>query len=282
MAVKVYNPLTPGLRHTSVIKNVGLTKNRPEKSLIIAKRGNAGRNNTGKITVRHRGGGHKRFIRMVDFNQDKFGVVSKIASLEYDPNRNTHLALLQYQDGEKRYIVAYHGAKVGDEVVSYKELGNIKLGNRMPLKYIPTGTEVYNIELTPGGGGKLGRSAGNAATFMALDGGKAQLKMPSGELRLVQENCAATIGTPGNIEHRNIRWGKAGRMRHRGWRPSVRGKAMNPVDHPHGGGEARNPIGLKHPKTYTGKIALGVKTRKSKKYSNRSIIKRRKNRNLNS
>jgi large subunit ribosomal protein L2 len=276
MAIKFYRPTTPGRRKTSALITKDLSKVRPLKSLILIKKQNAGRNNLGKISVRHQGGGVKRFIRMVDFKREKYDIPARVEALEYDPNRNTNLARLLYADGERRYIIAPDKLKIGDKIKSSQKRISIKIGNRLLLKNIPTGTIVHDVELLPGRGGKLARSAGNGLTLMALDNGQAQLKMPSGEIRIVSEQCAATIGLPSNLDFRNIRWGKAGRMRHRGIRPTVRGKVMNPVDHPHGGGEGHNPIGMKHPKTYKGKPAMGVKTRKANKYSNKFIVKRRK------
>ena len=278
MPIKVYKPTTPARRKTSVLINKNLSKVRPKKSLVVIKKKRAGRNNQGRITVRHQGGGVKRFIRLVDFKQDKFDVPAKVETLEYDPNRNANIALLVYADGARRYILAPEKLKVGDKVISSQKKVPVKPGNRSILKNIPTGTVVYNIEMSPGKGGQLARSAGNSATLMALADGKAQLKLPSGEIRIVSEKCAATIGSPSNPEFRNIRWGKAGRKRHLGIRPTVRGKVMNPVDHPHGGGEGSNPIGLKSPKTYKGKKAYGIKTRKKNNPSNKFIIKRRKSR----
>ena len=278
MPIKVYKPTTPARRQTSILINKNLSKLRPKKSLIVIKKKRAGRNNQGRITVRHQGGGAKRFIRLVDFKRDKFDVPAKVETLEYDPNRNASIALLVYADGERRYILAPDKLKVGDKVISSQKKVAVKPGNHSILKSIPTGTVVYNIEMSPGKGGQLARSAGNGSTLMALADGKAQLKLPSGEIRIVSELCSATIGSPSNPEFRNIRWGKAGRKRHLGIRPTVRGKAMNPVDHPHGGGEGSNPIGLKSPKTYKGKKAYGIKTRKKNKASNKFIIKRRKSR----
>lgn len=275
MPIKVYKPTTPARRKTSILINRDLSKKRPEKSLIFRKKSKAGRNFQGKISVRHQGGGEKQYIRIIDFKRNKFDAVAKVEHIEYDPNRNTSLALLLYADGGRRYIIAPEGLKVGDKIVSSLNKAAIKVGNCLPLKKIPTGTEVHNVELTPLKGGQLARSAGNALILAALADGMAQLKMPSGEIRLVPEDCMATIGTPSNAEYRNVRFGKAGRKRHMGIRPTVRGKVMNPVDHPHGGGEGHNPIGLKHPKTYTGKPAYGVKTRKRKKYSDKLILKRR-------
>ncbi len=276
MPVKVYKPTTPARRQTSVLTSLDITKKKPEKKLIKSGKNMAGRNAQGKITVRHQGGGARKKIRVIDYRRDKFDIPAKIAAIEYDPNRNTRLALLNYADGEKRYMVAPQDLKVGDQVLSSKQKIEIKTGNAMPLKYIPVGMVVYNVELEPGKGGQLGRSAGNNLYLMGLDSGHAQLKMPSGEVRLVSENCLATLGSASNPEFKNIRWGKAGRMRHKGIRPTVRGKVMNPVDHPHGGGEGSNPIGMKHPKTPWGKPALGVKTRKKGKKSDKLIIRRRK------
>lgn len=275
MPIKVYNPTTPARRKTSVLVNKELSKARPKKSLITIKKKKAGRNNTGRITVRHQGGGAKKFIRKVDFIRDKFDIPAKVETIEYDPNRNTNIALVVYVDGERRYILAPQGLKKGDKVISSDKKASIKVGNRLPLSKIPTGTAIYNVELFPMKGGQLARSAGNSLTLMAISEGKAQLKMPSGEIRLVSEKCMATIGSPGNAEFRNVRIGKAGRKRHMGIRPTVRGKVMNPVDHPHGGGEGSNPIGMKHPKTYKGKPAYGVKTRRKNRPSDKMILKRR-------
>ncbi|MFA6466886.1 MAG: 50S ribosomal protein L2 [Patescibacteria group bacterium] len=275
MPIKVYKPTTPARRQTSVLVDKDLSKKRPQKSLTKIRKQKAGRNNQGRISVRHKGGGAKRKIRIIDLKRFKFDMIAKVEALEYDPNRNTNIALVVYIDGSRSYILAPDGMKVGDKVVSSEQKIDIKLGNRLLLKNIPTGTIVYNVELTPGKGGQMARSAGNGLTLMAIYDGKAQLKMPSGEIRTVPEKCMASIGAPSNPEHRNIRYGKAGRKRHMGIRPTVRGKVMNPVDHPHGGGEGHNPIGLKHPKTYKGKPAYGVKTRKKNKASNKMIVKRR-------
>ena len=275
MPIKLYRPTTSARRHTSIMKDPLLTKKQPEKNLLISRKHKSGRNFSGKITVRHRGGGAKQFIRIVDFVRSKYDIPATVKALEYDPNRNVRIALVSYADGVKRYMLTGEDMRVGDQVMSSQKQIAIRNGNRMPMKFIPTGMQIYDIELTPGGGGKMARSAGNAATIMAIDAGHVQLKMPSGEIRLINENCSATLGVPSNAEFINVRWGKAGRMRHRGIKPTVRGKVMNPVDHPHGGGEAKNSIGLKYPKTYTGKHALGVRTRKNKKYSNRLIVKRR-------
>jgi len=278
MAVKIYKPTAPGRRKTSVLSSKDITAKSSVKSLVLSKKNRAGRNNQGKITVRHQGGGGRSKVRIIDFKRDKFDIPAKVAAIEYDPNRNARIALLNYRDGEKRYIVAPQDLKVGDQVLSSQKQIEFKVGNHMPLEVIPPGIQVYNVELVPGKGGQIARGAGNGVYLMALDGGMANLKLPSGEVRLVSEKCLATIGQVSNPDFKNIRWGKAGRMRHRGIRPSVRGKVMNPVDHPHGGGEGVNPIGLKHPKTPWGKPALGVKTRKKTKASNRFIISRRSSR----
>jgi large subunit ribosomal protein L2 len=276
MPIKIYRPVTKGRRISSVDAFTDITKWEPEKSLIYAKKRASGRNSQGKITVRHRGGGAHRYVRTVDFMQDKYDIPATVAALEYDPGRGSRIALLNYKDGEKRYVIAPAGLAVGDEIMSSKNLIEIKPGNRMPLSQIPVGVQVHNIELTPGTGGMVGRGAGLGAEYMALEGDFAQLKLPSGEVRRFSKNCMATIGMVGNPDHRLVRWGKAGRTRHRGRRPEVRGKVMNPVDHPHGGGEGKHPIGLKHPKTLWGKPALGVKTRDRKKSSWKMIVKRRK------
>ena len=275
MPIQIYKPTTSARRQTSILLNK-VDKVKPLKSLIASGKRMAGRNSSGKITVRHQGGGARKLVRLIDFKQTRFDIPAKVAAIEYDPNRSTNIARIVYADGVKAYILAPDSLKQGDVVVSSQKSAAIKAGNRLILKNIPTGTTVYNVELVPGKGGKIARSAGSGLILMSLSDGKAQLKMPSSEVRLVSENCAASIGVPSNIDWRNVRWGKAGRMRHRGIRPTVRGKVMNPVDHPHGGGEGHNPIGLKHPKTYTGKPALGVKTRKGNKYSNQNILQRRK------
>ena len=275
--LKVYKPTTPGRRQTSVVDTSTLTKKRPEKSLTIYLRDKAGRNNQGQVTLRHQGGGLKNLYRQIDFRQDKFDIPAKVMALEYDPNRTAWIALIYFKDGEKRYILAPHELKVGDTVISSKNKLEAKPGNRMPLKHIPTAYLVHNIELTPGEGGKIARSAGSGAVLMTIEGGYAQLKLPSGEIRIVSENSLASVGQLSNPDWHLVRWGKAGRMRLRGIRPSVRGKAMNPVDHPHGGGEGHQPIGLVHPKTPWGKTALGVKTRNKKKWSSKFILKRRPN-----
>ena len=275
MPIKVYKPTTPARRKTSVLINKDLAKKRPEKSLTKIRKQKAGRNNQGRISVRHKGGGAKRQIRIIDFRRIKFDMVAKVEAVEYDPNRNANIALVVYIDGARNYILAPDGMKAGDKVISSEKKIDIKLGNRLVLSNIPTGTTVYNVEMTPGKGGQMARSAGNGLTLMAVYDGKAQLKMPSNEIRVVSEKCMASIGTPSNPEYRNIRFGKAGRKRHMGVRPTVRGKVMNPVDHPHGGGEGSNPIGMKHPKTYKGKPAYGVKTRKKNKSTDKMIVKRR-------
>ncbi len=276
MPIKSYRPTTFGRRGASVDTFEDVTKKEPEKSLLIHKTRISGRNSQGKITVRHRGGGAKRMIRVVDFMRDKYDVPARVAAIEYDPGRGGRLALLNYRDGEKRYILAPADLKVGETVLSSKDKIENKIGNRMPLKHVPIGLMVHDLELYAGSGGKMVRGAGNGAQLMAIEGEMAQIKLPSGEYRLVSKECAATIGVVSNPDHWLVRLGKAGRMRHKGFRPRVRGKVMNPVDHPHGGGEGKNPIGHKHPKTPWGKPALGVKTRKPKKQSSKFIVKRRK------
>jgi large subunit ribosomal protein L2 len=273
MSVRKYNPTTNARRISSVDSFEDVTKFEPEKNLTIARKQQAGRSG-GKIAVRHRGGGAKRRIRIVDFRRDKYGVTAKVVAIEYDPGRGARLALLQYADGEKRYIVAPLGLKVGASVVSSIEKGEIADGNRLRLEYIPVGMNVHDVEIVAGKGGQLVRGAGVGAQLMAVEGSFATIKLPSGEMRQVPKECMATIGQVSNPDRRLIRWGKAGRTRLRGIRPTVRGKVMNPVDHPHGGGEGRNSIGLKNPKTPQGKPALGVKTRR-KKASDQLIIQRR-------
>lgn len=243
--------------------------------MITIKKKKSGRSG-GKITVRHQGGGARRYLRKVDFLRDKFDIPAKVLAIEYDPNRTARLALLQYKDGEKRYIIAPFGLQVGEEIVSSKNKIEIKIGNRMPIEFIPVGTMIHNIEIQPGKGGILARGAGMGVQLLAVEGAYAQIKLPSKEVRIAKKECMATVGEVGAKDRRLIRWGKAGRMRHRGIRPTVRGKAMNPVDHPHGGGEGLSPIGLKYPKTKWGKHALGVKTRRPNKWSDKFIIKRRK------
>ncbi|HHT14764.1 MAG TPA: 50S ribosomal protein L2 [Clostridiales bacterium] len=275
MGIRIYKPTSPGRRNMSVLAYEEITTNKPEKSLLTPLKKKAGRNAHGRITVRHRGGGHKRKYRIIDFKRNKFDVPAKVATIEYDPNRSAFIALLHYHDGEKRYILAPVGLKVGDTVVSSDD-ADIVTGNSLPISFIPVGTLIHNIELHPGRGGQLCRSAGTYAQLMAKENKYATLRLPSGEMRLVPINARATIGTVGNVDHENVRIGKAGRKRHMGFRPSVRGLAMNPVDHPHGGGEGKSPIGMPAPVTPWGKPALGYKTRKKKKYSNKFIIKRRK------
>ena len=277
MAIKIYKPTTPARRGMSVISSRDLTKVKPHKKLLAPRKKRAGRNNQGKITVRHQGGGVKRRLRLVDFRGDKFDIPAKVATIEYDPNRNARIALLNYVDGEKRYIICLHGLKEGMEIIASKENFKSEIGNRFPLSIIPPGSIVHNVELEPGKGGKLARAAGNGITLMVVEGKHAQIKMPSGEVRLIPKDCLATLGQVSNPEHRSIRWGKAGRMRHKNIRPTVRGKAMNPVDHPHGGGEGSNPIGLRGgPKNIYGKKALGVKTRKANRVSEKLILRGRK------
>lgn len=274
MAIKKFNPTSPARRFMTVSSFEEITKTEPEKSLIKILKSKAGRNNYGKITVRHRGGGHKRQYRIIDFKRDKVNIPAKVASIEYDPNRTANIALLNYVDGEKRYIIAPNGLSVGDTVISSED-ADIKIGNTLPLKNIPIGTFIHNIELKAGKGGQLVRAAGNAAQLMAKEAGYAQIRLPSGEVRLVRIECKATIGQVGNVEHEITSVGKAGRKRHMGFRPSVRGSAMNPVDHPHGGGEGRSPIGMPSPLTPWGKPTIGYKTRNKKKASSKFIIKRR-------
>ena len=275
MTIKVYNPTTSSRRKTSTVSFGELTKKKPEKRLLRVQRQESGRNNQGRITITGRGGGNKRHYRLIDNRTCNFDQEAKVIALEYDPNRSARLALVCYQNGKKSYIVAPQDLKVGDRILTTRKRAKINLGNRFPLKYIPIGTSVYDIELVRGKGGQLVRSAGAMAVLLAKEGTQVHLKLPSGEVRIIKGDCLATIGQVSNLDYENIRWGKAGRMRHRGKRPDVRGKAMNPVDHPHGGGEGNSPIGMKHPKTRTGKPALGFKTRKKKKFSNRYILKRR-------
>jgi large subunit ribosomal protein L2 len=273
VALKIYRPTSPGRRGMSGYTFDEITKDKPEKSLLRPLKKRAGRNNRGKITVRHRGGGEKRRLRVIDFKRDKEGVPGRVAAIEYDPNRSARIALIYYVDGEKRYILAPLGLNVGDTVMSGSN-AEIRPGNALPMRSIPTGTQIHNIELQRGRGGKIVRSAGASAQLMVKEGEYALLRLPSGELRRVRSDCLATIGQIGNIEHQNISLGKAGRKRHMGWRPTVRGSAMSPRDHPHGGGEGRSPVGLPGPKTPWGKPALGYKTRKPKA-SDRMIVKRR-------
>ena len=274
MAVKSFKPYAPGRRFMTVSSFSDITTDKPERSLLERLNRKAGRNNQGRLTVRHQGGGHKRLYRVIDFKRNKDGVPAKVASVEYDPNRSARIALLNYVDGEKRYILAPNGLKVGDMILSGPE-ADIKVGNALPLKNMPVGTLVHNIELKIGKGGQMVRSAGASAQLMAKEGSHALLRLPSGELRKVHINCKATVGQVGNLEHENITIGKAGRSRWLGIRPANRGVVMNPVDHPHGGGEGRSPVGRKHPVTPWGKHAMGAKTRKKKKASNSLIVKRR-------
>jgi len=277
MGVKQYKVNDAGRREASVDDFADLTTAKPHKNLLIIKKRSGGRNATGKITVRHIGGGAKQFIRIIDFKRDKYEMPGIIKTIEYDPNRNARIALVAYADGEKRYIIAPNELKVNDEILSSKDK-QIKVtpGNALSLENIPVGSMIYNIELTPGKGGQLVRGAGNSAQLMAIEGDYVTIKLPSGEVRKVYKKCMATMGTVSNSEYLTIRLGKAGRKRHLGIRPTVRGKVMNPVDHPHGGGEGKHPIGLKYPKTIWGKHALGVKSRKPNKYSDKLIIQRRK------
>lgn len=272
MAIKHYKPTSPGRRFVTTSTFEEITKSEPEKSLLVPLTKKAGRNNQGRMTVRHRGGGHKRMYRLIDFKRDKDGVPAKVASIEYDPNRSARIALLHYLDGEKRYIIAPNGLKVGSMVESGPN-ADIKVGNALPLANIPVGTILHNIELYPGHGAQLVRSAGASAQLMAKEGKYATLRMPSGEMRMILQTCRATVGQVGNLDHENITVGKAGRSRWLGRRPSVRGVVMNPADHPHGGGEGRSPVG-RNPVTPWGKPALGARTRK-KKASDQLIVKRR-------
>lgn len=274
MGIKKVNPTTPGRRQATFDDFSDITKSKPEKNLVYIRKQNSGRNNQGKITVRHRGGGTKKYVRVVDYKRDKFEVVAKVFSIEYDPNRGARLALLHYQDGAKRYIIAPINLKVDDTILSSKDKIEIKAGNAMPLQFIPAGIPVYNVEMQPGMGGIIARGAGNNVFVMGIEGKYAQLKMPSGEIRLVKKECLCSVGQVSNPDKRHIKLGKAGRSRHLGIRPTVRGTAMNPIDHPHGGGEGNQSIGLKHPKTPWGKPALGVKTR-TKRPSSKLIIQRR-------
>ena len=273
MAVKKYKPVTPGTRGMTGYTFEEVTKSTPERSLLVPLRKSGGRNVHGRVTVRHRGGGHRRFIRIVDFKRDKHGIPAKVAAIEYDPNRTARLALLFYADGEKRYIVAPVDLRVGDTVMAGAG-AEIRAGNSLPISNIPVGTLIHNIEVKEGRGGQMVRSAGGAAQLLAKEGDFAQIRMPSGEVRLVRQNCYATIGQIGNLDHGNVKLGKAGRKRHKGIRPTVRGSAMTPRDHPHGGGEGRQPIGLAGPKSPWGKPTLGYKTRRNKK-TDQYIVRRR-------
>ncbi len=274
MGIKKYNPTSPARRNMTVSTFEEITRTEPEKSLVEILKSKAGRNNYGKITVRHQGGGHKRKYRVIDFKRDKMDVPATVATIEYDPNRSANIALLNYADGEKRYIIAPNGLNVGDTIVS-AETADIKVGNSLPLRSIPVGTIIHNIELKAGKGAQLVRAAGNSAQLMAKEGEYAQVRLPSGEVRMIRTECRATIGQVGNLEHENITIGSAGRKRHMGIRPTVRGSVMNPVDHPHGGGEGRSPIGRPGPVTPWGKPTLGYKTRNTKKSSTKFIVKRR-------
>ncbi len=274
MAIKSYSPTTPSRRHMTVTNYKGLSRVKPEKSLLEPLKKHAGRNSYGRITVRHHGGGNKQKYRIIDFKRDKVDVSATVLTLEYDPNRSAHIALVQYEDGEKRYILAPNDLKVGDTIIS-SEGADIKPGNCLPIKNIPLGTMIHNIEMYPGRGGQLVRSAGTAAQLMAKEGEAAQVRLPSGEVRYIKMNCRATIGQVGNIDYENVQIGKAGRKRHMGVRPTVRGSVMNPVDHPHGGGEGKSPIGRPGPVTPWGKPALGYKTRKKNHRTDKQIVRRR-------
>lgn len=273
MAVKSFKPYSAGRRFMTVASFAEITTDKPERTLVERLQKHGGRNNQGRLTVRHQGGGHKRLYRLIDFKRNKDGIPAKVATIEYDPNRSARIALLNYADGEKRYILAPNGLKVGDAIMSGPE-ADIKVGNALALKNIPVGTTLHNIEMKIGKGGQMVRSAGVGAQLMAKEGDYALLRLPSGELRKVHVNCKATIGQVGNLEHENISIGKAGRSRWLGIRPANRGVSMNPIDHPHGGGEGRSPVGRKHPVTPWGKHAMGAKTRRSKA-SDKLIVKRR-------
>ena len=279
MGIKTYNPYTPSRRNMTGLDFSEITKSTPEKSLVVSKKKNAGRNAQGKITVRQRGGGNRQKYRIIDFKRNKDGIPATVKAIEYDPNRTANIALLYYADGEKRYMIAPAGIQVGQVVMSGPQ-AEVKVGNCLPLENIPVGTEIHNIELYPGRGGQLVRSAGNSAQLMAKEGKYATLRLPSGEMRMVPIICRATVGTVGNIEHDLVNIGKAGRKRHMGIRPTVRGSVMNPNDHPHGGGEGKTGIGRPGPSTPWGKPALGLKTRKKNKASNKLIIRRRDGKNM--
>lgn len=273
MAVKVYKPITPGLRDMTGNTFEEITKSTPERSLIVIRKAHGGRNSYGRITVRHQGGGNRQYIRVVDFKRDKRDIPAKVAAIEYDPNRTGRLALLNYADGEKRYIIAPLGLKVGDSIVA-SATAEIRVGNCLPISNIPIGTLVHNVELKEGKGGQLVRAAGGAAQILAKEGDFAQVRLPSGEVRLVRQTCYATIGQVGNLDHNNVKLGKAGRKRHLGVRPTVRGTAMSPRDHPHGGGEGRQPVGMPGPKTPWGRPTLGYRTRRNKQ-TDKYIVRRR-------
>ncbi|MSU75435.1 MAG: 50S ribosomal protein L2 [Candidatus Magasanikbacteria bacterium] len=277
MPIKIYKPTSPGRRHSSVGVFDDITKTEPEKSLVTILKKNSGRNNQGKITVRHQGGGAKRLYRLVDFKQHIFDIPAKVEAIEYDPNRGARIALITYQNGVKSYVLASHGLAVGDTIISSNKAIEAKNGNRMPLEHIPAGLFIYNVELTPGKGGQLARGAGLSAQLIGLEGNYVQIRLPSGETRAIIKECLASVGILSNPDRRLIRWGKAGRMRHRGIKPRVKGKNMNPVDHPHGGGEGHSPIGQKRgPQTVYGKPAYGVKTRKPDRWSDKFIVQSRR------
>ncbi len=276
MAVKKYKPTSPGMRGRTGYTFEEITKKKPERSLVVKRQKKSGRNMYGRITVRHRGGRQKRKIRVVDFKRDKRDIPARVAAIEYDPNRTARLALLHYADGEKRYIIAPVGLHVGDTIVAGSDV-DVRPGNSLPISRIPTGTRIHNIELQPGRGGQIARSAGTAAQLLAKEGNYVHVRMPSSEIRLIHRDCYATVGQVGNLDHSNIKLGKAGRKRHKGFRPAVRGSAMNPNDHPHGGGEGRSPIGMPSPKSPWGKKTLGKKTRHNKK-TDKYIIRRRRSR----
>ena len=274
MPIKKYKPTSPARRQMTVSTFEEITKKTPERSLVVTLKSSGGRNSYGRITVRHRGGGAKRKYRIIDFKRNKFDVPASVIAIEYDPNRSANIALVQYEDGEKKYIIAPVGLHVGDTIVS-SETADIRPGNALPLKSIPVGTIIHNVELQPGKGAQLVRAAGNSAQLMAKENGYAQVRLPSTEVRMISLECLATIGQVGNIDHENISIGKAGRKRHMGWRPTVRGVVMNPNDHPHGGGEGKSPVGMPSPVTPWGKPALGYKTRSKKKKSEKFIVKHR-------
>lgn len=274
MGIKVYKPVTPGLRNMTGYSFDEITKTTPERSLIVLRKARSGRNNQGKVTVRHQGGGERQFIRLVDFKRNKLNIPARVAAIEYDPNRTARLALLNYADGEKRYIIAPVGLKVNDTVLS-GPTAEIRPGNSLPIANIPVGTLIHNIEMREGKGGQLVRSAGTSAQLIAKEGDYAQIRMPSGEVRLVPQKCYATIGQVGNVDHSNIKLGKAGRKRHLGVKPTVRGTAMSPRDHPHGGGEGRQPVGMPGPKSPWGKPTRGYRTRRNK-MTDKYIVRRRK------
>lgn len=277
MPITIYKPTSNGRRNSSTDSFSDLTKWKPEKSLVEILKKNSGRNNQGVITVRHQGGGAKKLYRLVDFKQQKFDMEAEVLAIEYDPNRGARIALVRYADGEKSYILAPEGLPVGSKVLSSQKAIEAKVGNRMPLEFVPVGLFIYNVELTPGKGGQLARGAGLSAQLVSTEGNYAQIKLPSGEIRSVIKDCLATIGILSNADRRLIRWGKAGRIRHRGIKPTVKGKNMNPVDHPHGGGEGHSPIGQKRgPQTIYGKPARGVRTRKPEKWSDKFIVQSRR------